>query len=184
MEEDNIYRRMTAHDAARIKRLTQERGHYTNCRHYVRIKDRSFECLKRGKVKDCNGCFTCPNCNGLMFTHTLKKYFRSDSLYISHTKSCAICGAYIEEHYVGFMAKRKTEKTEIECQVEGCTHGAYEGHEYTEAGQAFKICITHRNRIRSWKQHPDKSEDQRPIMLHKNRLIDNPDYKIKQAKRK
>lgn len=193
LEEDNIYRRMTAHDAARIKRLTSDRGHFTNCRHYIRIKDRSFECIKRGKVKDCNGCFTCPNCNGLMFTHSMSKIksvildqegIPKKVTYVTHAKSCVICGAYIEEQYIAFSERIKQDKSDIKCQVEGCTHSAYEGHEYIEAGQTFRICITHRNRIRSWKQHPDKGDDQRPIMLHKGRLVDNPDYKIKQAKRK
>jgi len=101
-----------------------------------------------------------------------------------HTKSCAICGAYIEEHYVGFTPKDNTEKPGDKCQVEGCNHTAYEGHQYEADGCTYTICLTHRSRIKTWQQHPDKGLEQTPILHQNGLLIDNPHYKIKQSKKK
>lgn len=185
MAEDNIYRRMSPHDAARIKRLTQDRGHFTNCRHYRKLKDRQFECSKRGRIRDCTGCFTCPNCNGLMFTDKLQRDRRSDRIYITHTKSCAICGAYIEQQYVTFIPRSRQEHVEdkTKCEVHDCKNTAYEGYKHYVDGHEFRICITHHNRIRSWKQHPTKGDEQKPMIMENGRLVDNPNYTIKQRTR-
>lgn len=176
---------MTAHDAARIKRLTQDKGHFTNCKHYRKTGDRTFICEKTEAPKrSCEGCFICPNCGGMMFTHRLKKDYQRNSLYITHSKSCALCGAYIEEYLVGFTQKKTKQKPEDKCQVEGCNRTAFDGFTYEEDGQSFLICETHRNRLKSWKQHKTKGEDQKPLIILGNRIIDNDAYTIKQGKKK
>ena len=182
MDGDNIYRRMTRHDAERIKRLTIDRGHFANCRHYQKTSDRTFICDKHGTRRNCEGCMTCPNCGGLMYTYRRRSETTRDSLWITHAKSCMLCGAYIEHQYAAFIEKKREKKPEGKCQVHGCTHIAWKAHE--EGSQTFQICVIHANRIKSWRQHPTKTEQHKPIMAHNGELIENPEYMIKQGKRK
>lgn len=118
-----------------------------------------------------------------MFTYQLRKDRRTSCMFITHTKSCALCGAYIEEHYIGFSEQQKENKIG-ECEVDGCTNTAYEGHEFSDGTNVYKICLSHRSRMRTWKQHPAKGESQIPLIVINGRLFDNPDYAIKQGKRK
>lgn len=185
-------RRISEHEAARLWRMTNVRGHFINCRHYRKTGERSFICGKYGRRRSCEGCFTCPNCGGLMFTYNLSRSRtgRTDAdgikrvcITITHTKSCALCGAYIEENMIGFARQHGT-KSENKCQVMGCPNTAYDGHTHEEDGQLHLICEHHRNKIKAWKQHPTKGEDQRPLIILGGKLVDNPEYVIKQTRRK
>jgi len=101
------------HEQARMARMMQDRDHYPNCRHYKKTGDGTFTCAKYGNTKKtCSGCMTCPNCGGMMYTYRIKKEQNRDRIYITHSKSCIICGVYIEEHYV--MAQVRGAKRIIE----------------------------------------------------------------------
>lgn len=180
----DTHRYITPHEASRIKRMTVDRGHFIHCSHYKKTGTTTFYCNKQKKTKrNCEGCFTCPNCGGLMYTDRLKKERNRNSIYVTHTKTCHLCGAYIEEHMVGFVA-RQEQKRENSCQVQGCMNTAYEGHIHEDGNKTFQICEKHRNRMKSWRQHPTKGEDQKPLIMQLGVLIDNPRYTIKQGKRK
>lgn len=176
------------HEQARMARMLQDRGHYPNCRHYKKNGDRTFVCAKHNSTKkSCSGCMTCPNCGGMMYTYRLRKDQNRNHIYITHSKSCTLCGAYIEEHYVmASQAKRESSK-ENQCQVEGCTHTAFEGYRTDElhsSNEAFTICLTHKRRIKTWRLHSGKGIEHVPLVVITGRLYDNPDYEMKQGKRK
>ena len=91
----------TEHDVARIKRLTRDRGHYNGCRYYEETTDRTFKCTRHNhRRKTCQGCSVCPNCGGMLFTAEVKERTLRSRKYIDCEKSCAICGATVEENYV------------------------------------------------------------------------------------
>jgi len=188
--DDNIYQRMSRHDAERIKRLTNDMGHFKNCRHYQRTGDKTFHCRKYGTRRDCNGCWTCPNCSGLMYQYHRKLSVMRDLelqksiTYITQSKSCMICGAYIEQHYVSFTEQLKPQKGSEQCEVQGCSHTAYEGKTHEENGTTYRVCISHANRMKSWRQHPTKTDLHKPILEMDGRLIDNPNYMLKQERKK
>lgn len=188
--DDNIYHRMSRHDAERMKRLTNDLGHFKNCRHYQRTGEKTFLCQKYGPRRDCNGCFTCPNCSGLMYQYHRKSSTMRDLelqksvAYITQSKSCAICGAYIELHYVSFTERIRSEKSSDKCEVEGCNHTAYDGKTHEDNGATYQICITHANRLKSWRQHPTKTDIHKPILVIDGRLVNNPEYMIKQERKK
>lgn len=187
MLNDKIGYYRTEHELARIKRMFNDRGHYKNCRHY-RTSDVFLFCEKFQKIKkSCDGCMICPNCGGLMYTYRLKKESMRNSIYITHSKSCVICGAYIEENFIVNTTEKKKNSInkKNQCQVEGCNHTAYEGYESTLLGYAvsFKICLIHKRRILTWRQHVKKSQSNIPLIIMFGKIYDNPDYKIKQEKR-
>jgi hypothetical protein len=184
------------HEMTRMVCMTRDNDHYPYCRHYTKTGARTFDCTKSGNQRTtCAGCMTCPNCGGMMFTCGLTQAAHRDRIFITHTKSCTICGAYIEERYV--MATRPQEQEQeqkqdpeqeeaVRCQVEGCPHTAYEGYTYrTEFpnDKQFIICITHKRRIKSWRQNPDKGYEQRPMIISSGRLCDNPEYDKKRRKK-
>ena len=119
-----------------------------------------------------------------MFTYRLQKDYQNNALYITHSKSCAICGAYIEEHLVGFVQRKADTKAHDKCQVEGCNRTAFDGYTHEDDGKTFLICETHRNRLKSWRQHKTKGADQKPLILAGNKLVDNEAYTIKQGKKR
>lgn len=107
--------------------------------------------------------------------------------YISRT--CMQCGAYIEDEYVEI---RREQRNELEiatsnvgkCDVRGCRNGAWEGYQHTEAGITFKICESHRRRVKTWRHHPDKGQEHNPLVVVKGALTDNPEYQIKQDRKR
>lgn len=182
--EDRIRWNPSEHDKARIKRLTVERGRYINCRHFRKRPDHLFDCIKNGNSrKDCNNCNTCPNCEGQLafYRRRVEKGQDRDCIYIA--KSCVMCGAYVEEEYVRYKTRDKTPRVtdSRKCQVSGCPNTAYEGHVHKEfIGDReceFVICEGHRRRIKTWRLHPDKGEQDKPIMIQLGKLVDNPKYK-------
>jgi hypothetical protein len=179
--EDLPKRRITEHEQERVRRLTADRGRYKACRHY-KPTETGMRCDKHGIKHNCIGCFTCPNCGGLMFTYRVKKDRQRDRIYITHAKSCAICGAYIEEEMVEFTRKGKQPKAENKCQVSGCENTVWDGYQIEEQGHKFSICETHKNRLRTWKHNINKGEQHKPVIIHNGKLIENPNYHVKQQK--
>lgn len=167
--------------------MYQDRGHFTGCRHYKKSGDRNFTCGKTDiQKKTCSGCMTCPNCGGMMYTHRMRKEPNRNYTYITHAKSCAICGAYIEEQYVLASQAKQEIRKENQCQVVGCVCSTYEGYRTDEihsAGNAFTICLTHKRRIKTWRLHAGKGIEHVPLIVREGRLYDNPDYEKKQGKR-
>ena len=106
---------------------------------------------------------------------------RTKAYFISHAKSCAICGAYIDEELVSVSTHKEPEQKADCCQVDGCTNTAYEGYTYEIDGREFLICETHKNRIRTWKHHPHKGPENVPIRMCGSKLIDNPAYTRKKG---
>lgn len=104
---------------------------------------------------------------------------RTRAYFISHAKSCAICGAYIEEELVSVCTSKEPTPKEDCCHVEGCSNTAYEGHTHKTDGEEYLICEMHKNRLRTWKHHPLKGMKNIPIVVHNGKLIDNPEYKRK-----
>lgn len=185
-EEDRI--RAQEHTEARLLRMMLSRdGQYTNCRYHTRTQTRALYCLKHQEQRmDCHGCMTCPNCSGLMFTYQVRLHRRRDHVVISHQKTCALCGAYIEEHYIRYEQNEELQ-TGNSCQVAGCRHKTHENHQHAEqyGGQEYKftICLSHFRKLKTWRLHPDKGEQHKPIIMVAGALIDNPDYKLKGCRR-
>lgn len=174
---------LTKHEKARRERLTADRGHYTRCRHYKSLGARKFECRKYGDRRTCQGCMTCPNCGGPLYTYRLHKSLRRNIMYFDHSKSCTLCGAFIEEGFAMYLdSQQKSGKGDNSCSVSGCTHTVYERYEYKTENKVFVLCQTHRNRLKSWRQHKSKGQQHHPLLLEKGVLVDNPNYKIKQRK--
>lgn len=175
------------HDLSRMERMRQDRGHYTKCRHYVKTGERTLNCRRHGQRRTCEGCLVCPNCGGMMATYRMTKDYHRTQIFITHAKSCVICGAYIEENYVVAIPKQQSTKAAEACQVHGCRHTAYEGYTHTEesAGRSlvFRICVTHVRRMKTWRLHPGKGEEHKPLLLEAGKLIDNPRYAVKQRKK-
>jgi cobyrinic acid a,c-diamide synthase len=168
--------------------MFEDRGHYPNCRHYKKTGDRTFLCKKNDtQKKNCSGCMVCPNCGGMMYTYRMKKDLNRNHIYITHAKSCNLCGAYVEEQYVMASQIKKEVSKENQCQVEGCRCGAHEGFRTDDihrADQTFTICLSHKRRIKTWRLHLRKGIEQVPLIVREGRLYDNPDYEMKQGKRK
>lgn len=181
----------TQHELDRIRRLTREHGQFKSCRHYKRANNRSFTC-KGKERKTCNGCGTCPNCNGMMilYRRRTEKGYDRDDIYLIYTyisRTCIQCGAYIEDEFVSLRREERYEihtSSEGKCDVRGCRNTAYEGHHHNEAGHTYTICETHRRRIKTWRHHPEKGPEHNPLMVVKGVLMDNPEYHIKQEKGK
>jgi hypothetical protein len=38
------------------------------------------------------------------------------------------------------------------------------------------VCETHFRQYRTWKNHPDKTEEQRPVIILLGKVIENPRY--------
>jgi hypothetical protein len=168
--------------AARMHRMEYVRDHYPNCRHHGRIDavTGTFICGKNGKrLGNCNDCRTCPNCNGRIGIYRRQVSYIRTGAYITEEYTCMNCGAY----YVRVYFEPKPQKKQGGCcQVEGCTHRAYEGHRYREQEKNWTICETHHRKIKTWKAS-DKGEDQKPLLVQGERLTENPDYRKKQEKR-
>lgn len=116
-----------------------------------------------------------------MYTDEIVHDHRRDRTYLYHSKKCALCGLYFTEEMVKFIDVQKTDTPAGQCAVFGCNSTAWEGHTHEEDGQVYLICESHKNRLRTWKHHRMKGEQHKPIILHKGRLIDNPEYNLKQA---
>lgn len=173
----------------RTGRPIQIRGQFLNCRHYSSTDPtkRTFHCAKTDSQRaTCEGCRTCPKCDSILFTYKLAQSRGRDCVHVEHDKSCVICGAYIEESLCVPLTRIDEHKNNDACQVHGCKHGAYEGFQHSEEvdGQevSFRICETHRRRIKTWRLHPSKGEDQMPIIIEHGQLVDNPKYTKKQGK--
>ena len=183
----------SAHDIARLKRLTAERGRYVNCRHYRKRPDAGlFDCTRHGEGKrNCNGCPTCPNCDGRLALYKTRRERGMGQDFIYRQKSCVHCGAFVEEEYVVSSPKAKGINKRAagnqKCEVRDCPNTAYEGHVHVEdvdgVALRFIICESHRRRLKTWRLHPDKGEQQKPVQLQRGTLVDNPDYKKKQKRR-
>ena len=182
------------HDLARLKRLANERGRFINCRHYRKQPEGLlFDCLKYGlNRKNCNGCNVCPNCDGRLTQYKTNRHNGKDSDYICIQKSCVNCGSFVEEEYSVASRKSKPEAKQRneqyqKCQVSGCPNTAYEGHIHVEevdgVGVKFVICETHRRRHKTWRLHPSKGLQHKPLLVVLGMLVDNPDYSKKQKRR-
>ena len=173
----------------RTGRPIQIGGHFTHCRHY-RSSDctrRTFHCGKYDAVKtSCEGCPTCPKCDSILTTYRLVQSRGRDCIHAEHDKSCIICGAFIEESLQLPLMRIAEHKAEGACQVHGCRHTAYEGHQHIEEVDghqvSFLICESHRRRIKTWRLHPNKGEAQKPILLKDGQLEDNPAYRNKRSR--
>jgi hypothetical protein len=180
---------MSVDSKNRTGRPVQIRGQFINCRHHSSTDPtkRTFHCAKYKTQKtNCEGCHTCPKCDSILFTFRLVQSRGRDCIHAEHDKSCVICGAYIEENLRLPLIRITEHKPEDACQVHGCKHTAYEGHQHLEEVDghqvSFRICESHRRRIKTWRLHPNKGEDQRPIIFEHGQLVDNPEYTKKQGK--
>jgi len=180
---------MSEHSKNRTGRPIQIGGHFINCRHHRTTNEtkRTFHCGKYGNVKtSCEGCPTCPKCDSILFTYRLVQSRGRDCIHMEHDKICIICGAFIEECLQLPPTRIAEHKAEDACQVHGCKNTAYEGHQHLEEvdGQqaSFRICEPHRRRFKTWRLHPNKGEDQKPIIIEHGQLVDNPEYRKKQSR--
>ena len=173
----------------RTGRPIQVGGHFINCRHYSSsdCTRRTFCCRRTGTIKtSCEGCRTCPKCDGILFTYRLVQSHGRDRIHAEHAKSCLICGVFIEESLQLLRIRIAENKVKDACQVYGCKNTAYEGHtllEEVDGHQAsFRICESHRRRLKTWRYHPNKGKDQKPIIIEAGQLVDNPEYSRKQSR--
>jgi hypothetical protein len=167
--------------------MESHQGRHINCAHYRAISSTEFLCGKDQQPKrTCNGCRTCPNCNGLKGLHQRISSIKRDCTYVMEIYICAICGAYYEYQYV-IPHRMIPPQAQHKCQVAGCAHTAYEQHRITFElhGQlrTFIICESHHRRQKTWRQHPGKGDEHRPIIIIDGILRDNPHYHKKQGKR-
>jgi hypothetical protein len=176
------------HTLARLERVKQVDGHYPGCRHYAKTGEHTFHCTRHLKEKrECSGCMTCPNCGGMMYTHKMRKDIHREHIYITHEKSCSLCGAYIEEQYIKIKPQEQKAARHNKCQVEGCKHTAWEGYRTTDeipAMQVFIICEAHRRRIKTWRLNSSKGPEHIPVVVISRKLYENTNYWIKQGHKK
>lgn len=181
--------RPTELEVARAWRMEHANGRHYHCRHFHgRQSDTEFLCNKNNQMRrSCNGCRTCPNCDGLKGLHQRISSIKRDCTYVLEIYICAICGAYYEHQYV-IPHRALPPQPQHKCQVAGCPHTAYEQHRITFElhGQlrSFIICETHHRRQKTWRRHPEKGEENRPIVVADGILRDNPKYKMPQKRRK
>lgn len=112
-----------------------------------------------------------------MYTFKIHKHPHRDRIFITHSKCCSLCGVYIEEHWIEQGTKQKEEKRN-KCQVEGCKYIAHD--QYTTEkhilGPHFMICVTHKDRFKTWKTHTKKGIGCEPLIIVDGKLYDNARY--------
>lgn len=174
-------------DIARARRMAQYDSQYRGCRHFNKSVDDHIACNRYGRIKNCRGCRVCPNCDGMrrwLNRHITK---RRDHVGVCDTYICAMCGAYYEEHYVISSTPKQQIKNPGQCEVQNCRNHAYEGHQHTAltngVHRTFIICLTHHRRLKTWRHHPEKTEQHIPIVVENGVLMDNPHYIKKQERR-
>jgi hypothetical protein len=84
------------------------------------------------------------------------------------------CGAFF---FCDHFHPRPTDIEEGKCAVTGCRSTAYD-RRLIDAGDGLPlmVCETHFRQYRTWKNHTGKNEDQRPIIITRGKVIENPRY--------
>lgn len=171
---------VTDHERAKFKRIKEDLGHFKGCRYYQKVYTK-MKCLKQNKEQyDCKGCMVCPNCGGNLYTYSVHKNLHRHHLFITHAKSCAICGVYLEEQFAVPAEGRKHHKKD-KCQVQGCDRIAHERIEHKVMNgeiqiASFIVCLTHSSQMNTWLNHPSKGISQMPLIYMAGKLIENPEY--------
>lgn len=172
-------------------------GRYVYCPHYQGTlvdayrPDTIFRCKKHGERVTCLGCSTCPKCGGMIICESSTISHGMHNSIIHRDMKCLICGLYTQEQVQVEKPKNEQKKKAIvgkgqipaECSVKGCKQRTWEGHtidiETDNGTQTFRVCETHRRRMKTWRAHNGKGIDQIPVIYFLGELIDNPDYKYK-----
>lgn len=160
-------------------------GHYVNCKYYgQKVSDDAVEvdCEKHGIRDGCEGCNTCPKCGGRLYGEPEREYDGRGCYDVYQNQACMQCGARYQGRAIKVPYKGTWGKRDIvpisdipSCEVEGCGKKAFDGHKF----KSFDICFRHKRQIRDWKAHPDKGEDQIPLLEVDGVLEENAKYKIK-----
>lgn len=80
-----------------MRRLQRIDGLHVNCRHLVGNFCQRYEAT----IENCDGCRTCPNCNGAVALYKVIKIEGQLRNYRYQTKTCVMCGAWFEDGLTG-----------------------------------------------------------------------------------
>lgn len=176
-----------AADAERIARMRYVAGTFINCRYHTPPVNGTFTCSKKNISRiNCNGCRTCPNCDGRLAFYRRSVAHKQDGTHMTESYTCVHCGAYIEhETFKQKPHQPKDDRKAGKCEVEGCSCTAYEGHTHQEDSSQRKwlICEGHYRKVKTWRYNAEKGPEHTPIIVEAGKLKENPAYRKRQARK-